>query len=515
MRLRDIAFAALVLGPVVAMLWLGIRVGRGERASVQAQFHDVLLSRLNDHRRGIATRLEAVERHLVERSSVEPEPAALRELAREDRYVRGVLLRDSEGRVLHPPLSGPSSDGEQALLRRILPLLERGDLVESSRESQPGAGASRDGFHPRFWDNGLVLLYSRVVPQRGLSIIFEVDRMGLLADILAALPADDGGLGDARVALTDQSGEVLYQWGGYEPGDGEAALATLPLAWPLGSLALRHYGRPPSQAAVSAGWMSGVAAMIVALLGVAVYFHRENARELREAAQRVSFVDKVSHELKTPLTNVRMYAELLERGLDDDAGDEARGHVRVIVSESERLSRLITNVLTLSKQRQGKLSVQRVRASLDDVVARTLDAFRPALAAKGVVIELALRASEPALLDDDAAGQILQNLIGNVERYGAAGKILRVETTRQGDQLIATVSDAGPGIDPAFRARIFEPFHQVGAKLSAAKGGTGIGLGIARDLARLHGGDLELVPSAVGACFRVTLDAPRAPGEAA
>src|SRR5207247_7565172 len=92
-----------------------------------------------------------------------------------------------------------------------------------------------------------------------------------------------------------------------------------------------------------------VAVMAVPLFWLSVYFYRENSRELRVSAQRVTFVNQVSHELKTPLTNIRMYAELLEKHLPED-NEQAAQHLDVIVSESQRLSRLIANVLTFARQ---------------------------------------------------------------------------------------------------------------------------------------------------------------------
>ncbi|MCH7728560.1 MAG: hypothetical protein IH991_19070, partial [Planctomycetes bacterium] len=106
---------------------------------------------------------------------------------------------------------------------------------------------------------------------------------------------------------------------------------------------------------------SALAVMGVALGGLAIYLYRGHAREMHEASQRVNFVNQVSHELKTPLTNIRMYADLMELDLQAiDAESAAKPHSRlqVIISESQRLSRLIGNVLTFAKQQRGPMELR-------------------------------------------------------------------------------------------------------------------------------------------------------------
>ncbi|MCA9558925.1 MAG: HAMP domain-containing histidine kinase, partial [Myxococcales bacterium] len=241
----------------------------------------------------------------------------------------------------------------------------------------------------------------------------------------------------------------------------------------------------------------------LALLGLAGWFSRESTRELRRAAQRVSFVNQVSHELKTPLTNIRMYAELLEDELAD-TDDRAERYVGIIVSESQRLSRLIANILSFARHQREQLSVRKAPAVVDDVVRQTLDQFAPSLAAAGVSPQLDLSAGATVRVDADALGQMLGNLLSNVEKY-AAGRPVDLVTRQAGGVTTLTVRDHGPGIPKAARAKVFEPFHRLSNALSDGVTGTGIGLGIARELARLHGGDLVLEADEDGAAFTITL----------
>ena len=134
-----------------------------------------------------------------------------------------------------------------------------------------------------------------------------------------------------------------------------------------------------------------------------------------------------------------------------------------------------------------------------------IELFRPSLEAEGLDIELDLDAARPAAFDPDILEQILGNLINNVEKYSAGGGRLAVESRQVGETVTVRVSDAGPGIPAGEEERIFLPFHRLGNALSDRATGTGIGLSIARDLARAHGGDLELEPADVGARFRLQL----------
>jgi len=119
-------------------------------------------------------------------------------------------------------------------------------------------------------------------------------------------------------------------------------------------------------------------------------------------------------------------------------------------------------------------------------------------------VRLQTAATHPVLIDGDALAQILGNLFGNVEKY-APGAPLYVRTAQEAGRVRIAVEDCGPGIPPEARERIFEPFVRLGGAGHEAVPGTGIGLGIARDLARLHGGELRCLDGTRGARFELTL----------
>ena len=150
----------------------------------------------------------------------------------------------------------------------------------------------------------------------------------MLADIVGDLPNSDPAdpnLQRGRIALSEGDGVTVYQWGIYKPPQDEQPRVRLDLAHPLDSWSLLYFAPPAESGARWVGGIlfnlvAGMSALVLALIGLAFYFYRESTREMREAAERVSFVNQVSHELKTPLTNIRMYAELLEQKLPD--GDQ-------------------------------------------------------------------------------------------------------------------------------------------------------------------------------------------------
>jgi len=209
------------------------------------------------------------------------------------------------------------------------------------------------------------------------------------------------------------------------------------------------------------------------------------------------------------LTNIRLYAELL----DDEIGDEpssARDYLGVIVAESQRLSRLILNILTFNRKQRHDLTLRLSPGIVDDAVAVVLDQFRPSFALHGLEIEFRRSAPRTVRFDADAMHQIVGNLLSNVEKYAAGSGRVEVATEQDGDEVVILVADRGPGIPERERGRVFEPFYRVSNALSDGVTGAGIGLSLVRDLARLHGGDVEILSGDVGATFRVAL---RCPGD--
>jgi signal transduction histidine kinase len=365
--------------------------------------------------------------------------------------------------------------------------------------------AQQSGWDSIYLDKSLQLLRWRRLSDGGL-IGMELHRADLLFDFIALLPADDQQLPDARIRLRNAQGEILYQWGGFSPADAQRPDASLALTAPINSWQLEYFLNPLSQPASSLRKLQllvllGGMLLFLALLGL--FIHHELRRALREASQRVNFVNQVSHELKTPLTNIRLYAELLQGDLDEDP--KARRRIDIIVNETGRLSRLIGNVLTFARDQRNKLQLRPQPMIPDEQIRQTLEPFEPSMQRLNIETRLDLNASEPITADPDAIRQILANLISNVEKYAAEGQSLEIRSHLKDNRLLIEISDAGPGIPARQRKRIFNPFVRLRSDLAEGVSGTGIGLSIARQLARLHDGDLRCLHQAKGSRFRLEI----------
>jgi signal transduction histidine kinase len=513
-----LALVAMVAVPLGLLALLAVRlVGREERL-VRESFAELALAQLQDLRQSLRALVEERENRALGAPDLlrsgGDDVETLRRFVRREPFFRAALLLDPEGRVLFPPPGPERTAQESAFLLRARALVRDPGalLAAASAAGEEARSASAHGWHVWYDADDIDLLFwQRATSSRILGL--EVDRARLLADVIARLP--DGAGAERSFALLDARGEILHRWGDYLPPPEAPPLAALALQAPLASWQLVVHAPAPALGPLRVGLWSGLGlgltAVALALSGLAVFLHREHTRGLRLAEQRVSFVNRVSHELKTPLTNIRLYAELLQERLGEDDAD-ARRQIEVVVAEGQRLGRLIDNVLTFGRHQRGALRLRPARGVVDDVIERVAGRWRAPLEAKAVRLELRLGAAGDVLLDADAVTQILDNLLGNVEKYAAAGGVVTVSSERRGDLTTVTVADLGPGIPHADRERVFLPFQRLDESVSAGPSGTGIGLAVVRELARLHGGDARVREGAAGACFEVTLATPAAPG---
>jgi signal transduction histidine kinase len=251
--------------------------------------------------------------------------------------------------------------------------------------------------------------------------------------------------------------------------------------------------------------VTGTVATVLALLGVLLF--RQQQRALRLAEERVSFVNRVSHELGSPLTNALLNVDLAAEAVATQP-DFSRARLRLVTEEMQRLARLVANVLSFSRRERGALEMKPAPCVPDDIVDGVLRQFEPSLTRRSIRIERIAAAGCGVALDTDALAQIIGNLISNVEKYAAAGGWLGCETQLDGDVLVVRIADRGPGIPSAARGRIFEPFERVSSRVNEGASGTGLGLAIARDLAERMAGTLALLPSENGSVFELRLPAP-------
>jgi signal transduction histidine kinase len=244
-------------------------------------------------------------------------------------------------------------------------------------------------------------------------------------------------------------------------------------------------------------WIAAVALVLgIALFGGYLLLRDVN-RDTRMNEVRSQFVASVSHELKTPLTAIRMYAETLAlgRARDDNTRSE---YLETIVNESERLARLVDNVLDFSKIEQGK-KIYRLRPTrLDEVAGSAARAMQFPLAQQGFELRLSIQEEMPEVAaDPDAIQQAILNLLTNAMKYSGDAREIDLRLGARNGDAVIEVTDHGLGLAPEEQKHIFEKFYRAPSHESRLIAGTGLGLTLVAHIAKAHGGRVE-VESAAG-----------------
>jgi signal transduction histidine kinase len=247
--------------------------------------------------------------------------------------------------------------------------------------------------------------------------------------------------------------------------------------------------------------------------------------ELRLANERLreldrlkdDFVSTVSHELRTPLTSIRSFSEIL---LDNPALEQPQRQefLRIIVTESERLTRLINDMLDLAKIEAGKLDWHMERLSAGEIASEATTALSQLFREKGVKLQMQVADGIGCIIADrDRLFQVVVNLLSNAVKFSPRDRgLVTLTVENDGDGVRLSVADNGPGIAPSDREAIFERFRQVGDTLTAKPEGSGLGLAISRMIIEHFGGRAWVDDApAGGAIFRVWLPRERAAATAA
>ena len=308
----------------------------------------------------------------------------------------------------------------------------------------------------------------------------------------------------------------------------------------------------PAQLAQAANTAKLTLGLLIAVLVLAIgvgswLIVRSLNSELKLARQKTDFVGNVSHELKTPLTSIRMFSELLAEGRVSDQAKQ-RSYLNIITAEAARLTRLINNVLDFSRMERGEKKYHFQPCDLVEVVRAAAQTFRPHLETNGFKFDCVLPdTAVPVRGDADALSQIIVNLLSNAEKYsnglastpsprpsgeraGARGtenllspalssadggegeglqREITLELARRESPLPhaeVKVLDRGSGVPRGSEEKVFEKFYRAHDSLSSGVQGSGLGLTIARQIARAHGGDVVYEPrEGGGSCFILRL----------
>jgi len=413
----------------------------------------------------------------------------------------GEAERERQFESLRPPMAQEST-AFGAPARPAAPLRES-DVQEYQAEVAP--------FQSVFIDDGRVFTFRRIlIDSRMYRQGFVLQLDAFLAELIRShfsaqpmarfthlrLRAVDQGR-DARVveagAVSDRPRIVLNR--------------TLPAPFAFLRATLSCDTIPPSagRSTLNLALLALAGVIVAGLLAI-----HHSAKKVVDFSERQSrFVSSVTHELKTPLTNIRMYIEMLEQGMARDTERE-QAYFRIVQSEGARLSRLITNVLELSKLEKKHRRPDLHAGTFDEVLKDVEGLMAAPLRQAGFVLNCENSLTRPFRYDREIMVQVLINLIENSVKFGASSavKAIAVRLREEGERVRVEVADTGPGIPARDVKKIFNDFYRAENAVTSAAGGTGIGLALVKRFVSLLGGRVSASNNPGPGCT-ISLDLPR------
>src|SRR3989442_1287700 len=393
-------------------------------------------------------------------------------------------------------------------------------VAPSEAEFRQLIGESTEGTLARFLQNKLNLMFWYRSPRDPHLVFGALINLPRLAETLqSVVKVDSESLyNEICVALLDDSARPVAQTIAKFETKWKHPFVATEIGEALPHWEVAAYLLNPARLSQSAQTLKLTLGLLIAVLVLAIgvggwLIVADLKRQLTLARQKTDFVSNVSHELKTPLTSIRMFSELLADGRVLDK-DKQRSYLNIITAETARLTRLINNVLDFSRIDRGEKKYNFAKCDLIGVVQETVETYRPHLEANGFKLECDLPESPLFVKGDrDALAQIVVNLLSNAEKYSNDRKAVRVVARQQSQPLPhveVRVLDRGLGVPQGCEEKIFEQFYRAHDSLSSGIQGSGLGLTLARQIARAHGGDVVCEPrEGGGSCF--TLRLPAAP----
>ena len=489
-RPNTITAVLLIAAPALVLGWGAARqlrddVARDDRFMDEVAVSSTVIAPL----RTVVAQAKSAAQRAVEALPTRAVADDFSAVPRANAVVRNVFSWKS-GEVVYPPEKGATQE-ERRFRDRYVTLFDEGFKEQVDEMGQRISSAS--SFTWRTWYEGERLSFIGWMRQpdgevRGV----ELETVRILSEFLLVVERNlPEGL---AVELRDGFGKCVVRTRVHRPEETAPEL-TLDIGLPGYSLAVWRV--VPRNHALR--YLTTLLPPFLALVLGGVLLVLEITRERRESMLKTGFVSNVSHELKTPLTAVRLSAEMLREGR---VKEEARTrYLDVIVRESERLTRLVDNVLDFGRLERGRRKFNLEARDVNELLS-VAEAQRPRVEAAGLTLTV-----RPALVpvvrtfDSDAVGQVLVNLIDNAVKYAASGKTVEVSVGERGE---ITVADRGPGIAAKHRSRIFERFYRCDDSITAKSSGNGLGLSIASRLMTGMGGKLAFAPrTGGGAVFTI------------
>ncbi len=398
-------------------------------------------------------------------------------------------------------------------LQPLVPQMSRTTSAEA--EFRQLVGDNTSGAIARFLQNKLKLMLWYRSP-RDPQLVFGAQlRLDTLTQELARLLQVDPSLKqDIGAALLDDNGKPVAQTKVPFTANWKHPFVATEIGDVLPHWEIAVYLLNPDKLNQTAQTLKLTLGLMVALLLFAIVvggwlISSDIQRQIILAKQKTDFVSNVSHELKTPLTSIRMFSELLSSGRVHEA-DKQRSYLQIISTEAARLTRLINNVLDFAKLERGEKKYDFQPCDIVSLVNETVENYRPHLETGGFKLDYKPITDFYTVRGDrDALSQVLLNLFSNAEKYGGDKKEISVEMRVKTSPLSSfevRVQDRGDGVPRGSEEKIFEQFYRAHDSLSSGIQGSGLGLTLARQIARAHGGDVTHHPrEGGGSCFTLTL----------
>jgi signal transduction histidine kinase len=496
--MAEVGFCVTLDGAVLSPSLLGDREAKDFRAQNEGFLSNAIKAEVYQMSKKGAASQSDFSKNTPSESQALAQQAAATSQFQTDESAGNALKQNQVARKVSP-LKEPRSNAPQF-----------SNLIPSDAEFRQIIGEANSGSVARFFQNKLsVMFWHRAArdPQLVFGVQLALDR---LKQRLAGLLQIESDLASSiGLAVLDDNGASAVRSSEFSPANwkrpfvatevGEALPHWEVAAYLLDARQLNH-----SASTLRRTIISMTAVMLIAICAGGWLLVADVRRQLILARQKTDFVSNVSHELKTPLTSIRMFSELLAEGRVETPGKQ-KEYSQIIATEASRLTRLINNVLDFARLERGEQKYNRRRTRLDELVAETVANYRPQLEANGFRVDCTVE-ELTAEIDRDAIAQAVLNLLSNAEKYAGEVKEICVTLDRRGEKAAIEIRDRGLGVPGGSEEKIFAQFHRAHDALNSGISGAGLGLTLARHIARAHGGDIVFSPrEGGGSCFAILL----------
>ncbi len=341
-------------------------------------------------------------------------------------------------------------------------------------------------------ESTVLLFVSDALPGPKSLVGIMLDSEPFIREILRQKVDEAAGSEFVLILARKSNNQVIYATGETAPGD---VRQTKDL-WLFSdySLGIRLKGQTIEELVRERFYSSLILLGILSLMIITgvLFVYRTIRREMELAQLKSDFVSNVSHELRTPLSLIRMFGETLEMGRVSSE-EKKQEYYTTILRETERLTRLVNNILNFSRMESGRREYQFASVDLNTVVLKVLSSYESHLAHNGFSVKREITDPLPYIrADAEAVSEMLLNLIDNAVKYSDKEKLLRIATGISGQRVYVEIEDHGIGIAPSEQTKIFDKFYRVSTGSVHETKGSGLGLTLVQHLIDAHHGEVSV-----------------------